>query len=86
MAFCDSKYDRKSLLKSYDGSLADMLAATYPEHEWLPWKFPKSPNGFWHNLKNQKLFLDWAQKELNYQKMEDWYKITEKVKIGNILR
>jgi hypothetical protein len=51
----------------------------YPEHEWLPWRFSKVPNGFWDDIKNQRDFLDWAGKQLNYKNKEDWYKVTKEV-------
>lgn len=58
-------------------ALPKILAEKYPEHNWLPWKFEHYgvPKGYWLNVENQRLFLDWAGKKLGVQKMEDWYSI-----------
>jgi hypothetical protein len=51
----------------------------FPDYNWLPWKFEKSPQGFWENSENRKKFMNWAAKELNIKEMKDWYKVTHKV-------
>ncbi len=56
-----------------------MLSTIYPEHKWLPWKFAAAQPGFWGDKNNQKLFLDWVEKELNIQEKSDWYKVSQKV-------
>ncbi len=63
----------------YNGSLYYLLCMVYPEYEWLPWKFHFVPKEFWTDMKNQRNFLDWAGKQLNYINKEDWYKITVSV-------
>ena len=67
------------LLAKYNDSLPQLLAAQYPEYEWLPWKFSLSPKNFWEDEKNQKWFLEWAGKELKIKEMSDWYQINAKV-------
>jgi hypothetical protein len=52
----------------------------YPEYNWLPWKFVSCPKNFWHNVKNQRNFMDWASTQLNVKDMNDWYKVTKKVR------
>ncbi len=52
----------------------------YSEYEWLPWKFDKVHNGFWDDMKNQRNFMDWVGKQLNYKNKEDWYQITNEAK------
>jgi hypothetical protein len=70
------------LLKyKYAGSLPDLLSSVYPEHEWLPWKFPRLPDNFWEDAKNERKFMDWAAKQLNIKEMGDWYNVTFKVNI-----
>jgi hypothetical protein len=51
----------------------------YPEYEWLPWRFNIVLKGFWDDVKNQKKFMDWAGKQLDYKNREDWFKVTTKV-------
>ena len=47
----------------------------YPEYDWLPWKFEKCPKKYWHDVKNERKFMDWAGKELNVKEMSDWYNL-----------
>jgi hypothetical protein len=63
----------------YNGSISALLLEVYPEYDWLPWKFAKSPHDFLGDQKNQRKFLDWAAKELNIKDMSDWYNVTYKV-------
>ncbi len=63
----------------YHGSLLHLLCAVYPEYEWLPWRFTQVPKAYWNDINNQKIFLEWAEKQLNIKEKEDWYKITRKV-------
>eukprot|EP00027_Filamoeba_sp_ATCC50430_P012117 CAMPEP_0168573886 /NCGR_PEP_ID=MMETSP0413-20121227/18779_1 /TAXON_ID=136452 /ORGANISM="Filamoeba nolandi, Strain NC-AS-23-1" /LENGTH=312 /DNA_ID=CAMNT_0008607177 /DNA_START=21 /DNA_END=956 /DNA_ORIENTATION=- len=55
-----------------------MLQALYPNYEWLPWKFPKLPKGYWNNMDNQKKFFEWLRhpSRLNIPSLEDWYKVS----------
>ena len=71
------------LLFKYDGSTYKLFKTLYPKKEWLPWKFGMSPLNFWDSVENQKWYMDWLFKELGYQKMEDWYKITRLIFINN---
>jgi hypothetical protein len=64
----------------YKGSLLQLLSATYPDYDWLPWKFDgECPPEFWDSVKNQRKFTDWAAKQLNIKEMSDWYNITFQV-------
>jgi hypothetical protein len=51
------------------------LAAIYPEHAWVPWKFSRVGANFWRNLKNQRDYLKWLEVQLQIQRPEDWYNI-----------
>jgi hypothetical protein len=51
----------------------------YPEYEWLPWKFVKTPKTYWNDVNNQRKFVKWAEEALKIKEMSDWYKITKKV-------
>jgi hypothetical protein len=69
-----------SLLKNkYESSVHLLLAAVYPEYDWLPWKFCRCNEKYWDDPKNHKKFLDWAGKQLNIKEMSDWYKVIQKV-------
>lgn len=36
-------------------------------------------SSFWNNIENQKKFLNWISKELNIQKLEDWYNVKQEI-------
>jgi hypothetical protein len=61
-----------------------MLSAMYPEKEWSPSKFSKCPFDthaphFWESHTNQRMFLEWAGKQLGIKELSDWYNVTKKV-------
>ncbi len=72
------------LLDHFNNSPFILISNVYPEYEWLPWRFNQVPKGYWDDMKNQRNFMDWAGKQLNYTNREDWYKVTIKVKFQNI--
>lgn len=47
-------------------------------------RFGKVPKDYWHDIKNQRRFLDWATKELKIKSQEDWYnvKAQDVIKLG----
>jgi hypothetical protein len=56
-----------------------MLTTVYHDYHWLPWKFEKTPKNYFSEISNQRIFLDWAGKELGIKEMSDWYNINIKV-------
>lgn len=56
-----------------------LLKAVYPDYEWLPWKFTKSPSKLWDDPNNQFKFIKWAENQLKVEKVSDWYNIPYKV-------
>lgn len=56
-----------------------LLLNVYPEHNWEPWRFSKTPNAYFKDLKNQRKFLDWAGKQLKLKNTSDWYNVSLKV-------
>ncbi len=49
------------LYSVYNNSPSLLVSTVYSEYEWLPWKFTFVPQNFWNDLKNQKLFMNWAE-------------------------
>jgi hypothetical protein len=47
----------------------------YPEHTWHPWRFRHVPRGYWNDVGNQRKYFDWLARELNVNKLDDWYQI-----------
>jgi hypothetical protein len=54
-----------------------MLKNLIPNHDWIPWRFRKTPQRFWtmNNGKNQRIFLDWLRVQLKHTQMEDLYSL-----------
>lgn len=49
----------------------------YEEYEWLPWKFETTPSNIWKDEKNQRKYLDWLAKELQFKSITDWYRLKQ---------
>ncbi len=77
------KLGRGLLHLMYNNSPPLLVSTVYSEYKWLPWKFTHIPNNYWSDLNNQKLFLEWAEKELNIKEKEDWYNISRHVLSSN---
>ena len=78
------------LAKYYRGSPLKALQTLYPEVNWLDWNFEKVRSGFWKDLSNCRMFLDWLGQQLGVKSMDDWYNITKDTMIqkgaGSLLR
>jgi len=68
-------YNARGLLKLYNNSPYELLKALYPKAEWLPWRFYHTPMAYYKDKANQRAYLEWLGKRLNYTKPEDWYKL-----------
>ena len=64
------------LIKKYKGSPYSLLKTIYPDYDWSPWKFTSTPQNYWDNIENQKIYLFWLKDILKIKSMEDCYQIT----------
>eukprot|EP01125_Pyxidicula_operculata_P022520 TRINITY_DN924_c0_g1_i3.p1 TRINITY_DN924_c0_g1~~TRINITY_DN924_c0_g1_i3.p1 ORF type:complete len:367 (-),score=32.65 TRINITY_DN924_c0_g1_i3:25-1125(-) len=64
------------LLSKYHNSVYLLLKALYPDQNWLPWRFEKTPNKFWKDPIHRKEYLDYIKGELGINKPEDWYEVS----------
>lgn len=48
-----------------------IVKENFPEHEWLEWRFPKVPTGFWADSHNQQRYVAWLGERLGLKKTED---------------
>lgn len=50
------------------------------EHEWVAWKFSKTPPSFWQHQSNQLAFMQWLEKKLNFDPnhtdLDRWYNVS----------
>jgi hypothetical protein len=60
------------LQMKYKCILINLLKDAYPDYEWLPWKFDIT-NKFWGDIKNQRKFIKYIEKEEGISSPKDWY-------------
>jgi len=70
-------------MRIYNGSPYSMLSTLYPKHKWLPWRFKATPKGWWKLQTNQRQYLDWLYKKLNYKQLSDFYSISHETILHN---
>ena len=59
------KNDGESLLASqFNGSAALAVITVYSDHEYLPWLFPKTPNGYFSTVTNRKRYIKWLMDKI----------------------
>lgn len=70
----------KTLIRvEFKGSLYNAVIDAFPEHHWQAWLFNRVPLHWWSVKANQKQFVDeYLAPKLGIQRLEDWYRITEK--------
>ncbi len=73
---------RQDFLDHYGGGL---LATVYghsplaalrdyaPRYDWKPWLLTKTPQGFWADPANRRLYMRWLGQQLGFKKPRDWY-------------
>ncbi len=68
----------KGLLhRHYRNSPSQALQTVYPEHDWMMWRFGRTPKGFWENDSHHKQFFDRLGTQLGYKEMDDWYNVSQ---------
>jgi len=74
-----------ALLRKYDDSISSMLFAAYPDVDWNPVKFKRSPRNHWAVKEHQRIFMDELGKKLGMKEgeREGWYKVTNRTLIDN---
>ena len=68
-----SELGGSTLLRMYSNSIPKLLAAIFPEQEWLPWKFNRI-KGIDNTTKK---FIETVSKELLIKDMKDWYNVSK---------
>jgi len=66
-----------AVLSHYKGSLSALLAAVYPDFEWDPLRFDRSPRNYWKSLDNQRRFLEQLGPKLGVKEgLDGWYSVS----------
>ena len=66
----------RGLLLSTRFSLLSLLKEYLPDYDWLEWRFPSVPDGFWRTRVNRHRYLDWLGRQLGFTEPEDWYQLS----------
>ena len=74
------KQGGKYLLEHYKGNYIEVLKANFPNRNWPEFIHPL-PQGFWKDIKSQRLYLDWISKTLEHKSMNEWYNVSNKTLI-----
>lgn len=69
------------LQDKYGNRLLDILRDAYPEIYWLPWKFDKTTQNYFDDIKNQKHFIQYVEEKEGMTDISDWYDYD-----GNIIK
>jgi hypothetical protein len=67
---------RRLLSEIYSNNLCAALERVYPEHNWLAWKFPSVPAGFWSQHSNLKKYVEWLGEQLHITELSDWKRVS----------
>lgn len=67
----------RQLLRQAKNSVIRLVQSSYPEHEWLPWKFSHIGPATWNDEQNVHRFFLWAQGEsqLKLESLDGWYQV-----------
>lgn len=74
----DFKNHRGSgLLSLNDNSPSKVLLKAFPDYDWKPWLFNKTPQGYWDTVANRIAYLKWFEHKIGITNPEDWYAVTK---------
>ena len=63
------------LTHQYSSGMYNMLTDLYPEHDWKPWLFNKTPNGVWNDEDHWREYLGWFEERMEITDPTDWYAV-----------
>ena len=65
------------LASKFNDSVYAAVLEFMPEHEWLPWYFRRTPQGFWKDETNRRAYMKWLEQELEIKSKKDWYRVNK---------
>jgi hypothetical protein len=82
-----SNHGRLFLESQFEGSPFKAVMASFPDHTFLPWLFPKSPKGYFSLRENRRKYIDWLVKKVGAKSPSDlnWNHFIENNGTGLIL-
>ncbi len=63
--------------RTYNSSVHLAMEDYQPQCGWLPWRFSKTPRGFWQEAENRRSYMQWLESILEIGRIEDWYQLTK---------
>lgn len=72
-----------TVLVRFGSCTSRLVMEHFPEHDWKPWRFNKTPKTFWADAKNRRRYLEWLGEQLGYESYEDWYQVRYSDFLGN---
>ena len=72
------KYAGGLKTKYWRSSPIEAVKECFPEYDWKEWFFIKVPEEFWHSRANRRKYIHWLGDRLGYQRLDDWYGVTQK--------
>jgi hypothetical protein len=65
-----------SFIRTHYGTLHKALEKLYPQHEWNPLRFHRTPQRYWNDESHQKQALEALGKTLGVKELDDWYGVS----------
>ena len=62
----------------YEGSAIKFVKDMYPDYDFKEWLFNIAPQGYWKNIENVKLYMNWLYIQKSFNSINDWYKLEQK--------
>ena len=63
------------MMAYYESNPYKIISSIYTEYTWFPWKFNQVKKGYWDDILNQRIYMDWLLKEMKYVDYTDYYKL-----------
>lgn len=58
----------------------------FPEEDWLPWRFPQVPRGFWDAPENLQRYLNHLGESLSFKRFQSFYSLGVKILDTSLMR
>lgn len=62
-----------AFLLEHRSSVSQLVAACFPQRDWKPWLFARSPSNLWEDRKTCREYMRWLGQRLGYGRLDDWY-------------
>jgi len=67
----------------YSDSPLSALRDLMPEQDWKPWLFHRTPQRFWEDRANRRVYIEWLERKLGIERPDQWYEIIKEDFVRN---